>query len=169
MTAVDHEMLVAMLDRLKLTATRDQLDILDEAARSQTMRGFGLPGDARDRGRELDGFDFDAQIAQISSRQRMIDDLTIRNLSPEGSQVRHVAKSILRDRSIQDAWYSVPGSGFRRSRPCLEHASRNPSWPAFVGSAATGRTYARKRYDQITARHLARREPSTYAGTWASA
>ncbi len=32
MTAVDHEMLVAMLDRLKLTAIRDQLDtLLDEA------------------------------------------------------------------------------------------------------------------------------------------
>jgi len=34
------------------------------------------------------------------------------------------------------------------------------------GSATTGRTYARKRSDQITARHLARREPSTYAGTY---
>ena len=38
--AVDHETLIAMLDRLKLTAIRDQLDtLLDEAARSDmTLR-----------------------------------------------------------------------------------------------------------------------------------
>ena len=36
MAAVDHEALVTMLDRLKLTAIRDQLDtLLDEAARSE--------------------------------------------------------------------------------------------------------------------------------------
>ena len=36
MTAVDHEMLVAQLDRLKLTAIGDQLDtLLDEASRVQ--------------------------------------------------------------------------------------------------------------------------------------
>lgn len=36
MTAVDHEMLIVPLDRLKLTAIRDQLDsLLDEAARSE--------------------------------------------------------------------------------------------------------------------------------------
>jgi hypothetical protein len=40
MTTIDHETLVAMLDRLKLTAIRDQLDsLLDEAARSKmTLR-----------------------------------------------------------------------------------------------------------------------------------
>ena len=40
MTAVDHEALVAMLDRLKLTAIRDGLDsLLDEAARGElTLR-----------------------------------------------------------------------------------------------------------------------------------
>jgi IstB-like ATP binding protein len=40
MTAVDHDTLIAMLDRLKLTAIRDQLDaLLDEAARSDmTLR-----------------------------------------------------------------------------------------------------------------------------------
>jgi hypothetical protein len=40
MTAIDHETLVAMLDRLKLSAIRDQLDtLLDEAARSKmTLR-----------------------------------------------------------------------------------------------------------------------------------
>ena len=36
MTTVDHDMLIATLDRLKLTAIRDQLDtLLDEAARSK--------------------------------------------------------------------------------------------------------------------------------------
>ena len=40
MAGIDHEALVAMLDRLKLTAIRDQLDtLLDEAARSEmTLR-----------------------------------------------------------------------------------------------------------------------------------
>ena len=36
MTTIDHETLIAQLDRLKLTAIRDQLDtLLDEAARSK--------------------------------------------------------------------------------------------------------------------------------------
>ena len=36
MAAVDHEALLTMLDRLKLTTIRDQLDTLrDEAARSE--------------------------------------------------------------------------------------------------------------------------------------
>ncbi|WP_353024659.1 ATP-binding protein [Mesorhizobium sp. M1403] len=82
MTAVDHEMLVAQLDRLKLTAIRDQLDtLLDEAARSQmTLRealAFLVTREIARRDerrismagkiaqfpfvRELDGFDFDAQ------------------------------------------------------------------------------------------------------------
>ncbi|SEJ80546.1 IstB-like ATP binding protein [Sinorhizobium meliloti] len=40
MTNVDHDVLIATLDRLKLTASRDQLDtLLDEAARSKmTLR-----------------------------------------------------------------------------------------------------------------------------------
>src|SRR3546814_8871882 len=40
MEALDHDALIAMLDRLKLTASRDQLDsLLDEAARSEmTLR-----------------------------------------------------------------------------------------------------------------------------------
>lgn len=82
MTTVDHEMLVAQLDRLKLTAIRDQLDtLLDEAARSQmTLRealAFLVTREIARRDerrismagkiaqfpfvRELDGFDFDAQ------------------------------------------------------------------------------------------------------------
>ncbi|TIU44274.1 MAG: ATP-binding protein, partial [Mesorhizobium sp.] len=77
----DNDMLIATLDRLKLTAIRDQLDtLLDEAARSKmTLRealGFlAREIDRRDERRismsskiaqfpfvrELDGFDFDAQ------------------------------------------------------------------------------------------------------------
>ncbi|ARQ13137.1 hypothetical protein NXC12_PD00024 (plasmid) [Rhizobium etli] len=40
MTNLDHDVLIATLDRLKLTAIRDQLDtLLDEAARSKmTLR-----------------------------------------------------------------------------------------------------------------------------------
>ncbi|MDE3131720.1 MAG: ATP-binding protein, partial [Acidobacteriota bacterium] len=40
MEPIDHDRLIAMLDRLKLTAIRDQLDaLLDEAARSEmTLR-----------------------------------------------------------------------------------------------------------------------------------
>ena len=82
MTAIDHEVLVAMLDRLKLTAIRDQLDtLLDEAARSKmTLRealGFFIQREIARRDerrismaskiaqfpfvRELAGFEFDAQ------------------------------------------------------------------------------------------------------------
>ena len=82
MTAIDHETLVAMLDRLKLTAIRDQLDtLLDEAARSKmTLRealGFFIQREIARRDerrismaskiaqfpfvRELSGFEFDAQ------------------------------------------------------------------------------------------------------------
>ena len=43
MAAVDHEALLTMLDRLKLTAIRDQLDTLrDEAARSEMSLGEAL-------------------------------------------------------------------------------------------------------------------------------
>lgn len=82
MATVDHEALVAMLDRLKLTAIRDQLDtLLDEAARSDmTLReslAFLASREIARRDerrimmasklaqfpfvRELGGFDFDAQ------------------------------------------------------------------------------------------------------------
>ncbi|WP_287301222.1 ATP-binding protein [Mesorhizobium sp.] len=82
MSAVDHEMVVAQLDRLKLTAIQDLLDtLLDEAARSQMTsrealaflvtheiarrdeRHISLAGKIAQFPfvRELDGFDFDAQ------------------------------------------------------------------------------------------------------------
>ena len=80
MTAIDHDTLVAMLDRLKLSAIRDQLDsLLDEAARSDmTLRealGFFIGREIARRHerriamaskiaqfpfvRELTGFEFD--------------------------------------------------------------------------------------------------------------
>lgn len=82
MTTGDHDVLIATLDRLKLTAIRDQLDtLLDEAARSKmTLReafAFLVSREIARRDerrismssklaqfpfvRELDGFDFDAQ------------------------------------------------------------------------------------------------------------
>ena len=82
MTTVDHDMLIATLDRLKLTAIRDQLDtLLDEAARSKmNLRealGFLVSREIARRDerrismssklaqfpfvRELDGFDYEAQ------------------------------------------------------------------------------------------------------------
>lgn len=82
MTTVDNDLLIATLDRLKLTAIRDQLDsLLDEAARSKmTLRealAFLVSREIARRDerrismssklaqfpfvRELDGFDFEAQ------------------------------------------------------------------------------------------------------------
>jgi DNA replication protein DnaC len=82
MTVAEHQVLVAMLDRLKLSAIRDHLDtLLDEAARSKmTLREalaflVGREIARRDERRismagkiaqfpfvrELDGFEFDAQ------------------------------------------------------------------------------------------------------------
>src|SRR3546814_11502780 len=95
MAEIDHEALVAMLDRLKLSAIRDQLDtLLDEAARSKmTLRAvlaFFVSREIARRDerrismasklakfpfvREIDGFEFDAQTSQIgraSGRERV--------------------------------------------------------------------------------------------------
>lgn len=93
MAVIDHEQLIGMLDRLKLTAIRDQLDaLLDEAARSEmTLRealGFLVSREIARRDerrismaskiaqfpfvRELDGFDWSAQP---SLDQRQIREL----------------------------------------------------------------------------------------------
>lgn len=82
MTTVDHDVLIATLDRLKLTAIRDQLDtLLDEAALSKmSLRealAFLVSREIARRDerrifmsskiaqfpfmRELDGFDYEAQ------------------------------------------------------------------------------------------------------------
>jgi hypothetical protein len=55
MANVDHDLLIATLDRLKLTAIRDQLDtLLDEAARSkmnlrEALAFLGIAGDRTTR------------------------------------------------------------------------------------------------------------------------
>jgi len=93
MEAIAHDALIAMLDRLKLTAIRDQLDsLLDEAARSEmTLRealGFLVSREIARRDerriematklaqfpfvRELDGFEWSAQP---SLDQRQIREL----------------------------------------------------------------------------------------------
>ena len=68
METIDHDALVAMLDRLKLTAIRDQLDtLLDEAARSDmTLReALGFLAHAR----RADRLGTGAQIADRARRR----------------------------------------------------------------------------------------------------
>ncbi|WP_352992449.1 ATP-binding protein [Mesorhizobium sp. M0904] len=90
MTTLDHDLLIAILDRLKLTAIRDQLDtLLDEAARSKmTLRealAFLASSEIARRDerrismsskiaqfpfvRELDGFDFTRSHRSASAKR----------------------------------------------------------------------------------------------------
>lgn len=125
MTAVDHEMLVAQLDRLKLTAIRDQLDtLLDEAARSQmTLRealAFLVTREIARRDerrismagkiaqfpfvRELDGFDFDAQpsldqrqVRELATCRWIAHGDTVLFLGPAGTGKTHLAVALGRE------------------------------------------------------------------------
>ncbi len=131
--ATDHDALVAMLDRLKLTAIRDQLDtLLDEAARSEmTLREavaflVGREIARRDERRiqmaskmaqfpyvrELDGFEFDAQpsldprqIRELATCRWIAHGDTALFMGPPGTGKTHLAVALGREAIRQN--YSV--------------------------------------------------------------
>jgi len=125
MTTVDHDVLIATLDRLKLTAIRDQLDtLLDEAARSKmTLRealAFLVSREIARRDerrismssklaqfpfvRELDGFDFEAQpsldqgqIRELATCRWIAHGDTVLFLGPPGTGKTHLAVGLGRE------------------------------------------------------------------------
>jgi len=130
---VDHEALIAMLDRLKLTAIRDQLDtLLDEAARSEmTLREAlaflaGREIARRDERRiqmaskiaqfpfvrELDGFEYDAQpsldprqVRELATCRWIAHGDTALFMGPPGTGKTHLAVALGREAIRQN--YSV--------------------------------------------------------------
>ena len=77
MTTVDNDLLVATLDRLKLTAIRDQLDsLLDEAARSKMTL------------REALAFLVSREIARRDERRISMSSKTAQSQRPEVPHVR---------------------------------------------------------------------------------
>ncbi len=123
--SVDHEALMAMLDRLKLTAIRDQLDpLLEEAARSDmTLRealAFFVEREIARRDerriqmaskiaqfpfvRAIDGFEFDAQpsvnprqIRELAECRWIAHGDAVLFLWPPGTGKSHLAVALERE------------------------------------------------------------------------
>lgn len=123
--SVDHEALMAMLDRLKLTAIRDQLDpLLEEAARSDmTLRealAFFVEREIARRDerriqmaskiaqfpfvREIDGFEFNAQpsvdprqIRELAECRWIAHGDAVLFLGPPGTGKSHLAVALGRE------------------------------------------------------------------------
>jgi DNA replication protein DnaC len=133
MTAIEHDLLVAMLTRLKLTAIRDQLDsLVDEAARRElTVRealSFFCEREIARKDerridmsiglarfpfvRDLDGFDFAAQpsldkkqIRELATGRFVANAEAVLLLGPPGVGKTHLAVAIGRHAIL--AGYSV--------------------------------------------------------------